>query len=167
MRAARERSIVAGRAPGGDPRDRAEGHQTRTDVARTRSLALPFTLTVDHAKRRVTGVGTGAITIADIALYVAERVRKDAYSYEQLIDVRNATIDIPVGESLFAAAMDARRQSRAGPIPRTAIVAQEGTATFGYARQLATQLGFGRATVEVFPEQSAAEIWLASDAEPA
>jgi hypothetical protein len=122
---------------------------------------LPFNLTVDHAKRRVTAVGSGAITIADIALYVAERVRQGVYSYAQLIDMRGATFDVPPGESLFARAMEARRESRAGEIPRTAILATQGTASYGLGRQLATQLGFTGATVVVFSSLVDAETWLA------
>jgi hypothetical protein len=123
---------------------------------------LPLTLSVDHAKRRVTGVASGPITVGDIALYVADRVRQGAYSYEQLIDMRAATIDLPPGDSLYARAMEARRQYRAGKIPRTAILATPGTANYGYARQLATQFGFANATVEVFSDQAAAETWLAA-----
>ncbi|HEY5545054.1 MAG TPA: hypothetical protein VIK50_03275 [Gemmatimonadaceae bacterium] len=122
---------------------------------------MPFTLTVDHAKRRVTGVAAGVITVADIALYIAERVRQGVYSYAQLIDMRDATIALPPGESLLERAMEARRESRAGEIPRTAILATQGTASFGFARQLAVQLGFARATVEVFSTLADAETWLA------
>ena len=123
---------------------------------------MPFNLTVDHAKRRVTGVASGPITVADIALYVADRVRQGAYSYEQLIDMRDATIDLPPGDSLYARAMEARQQFSAGKIPRTAILATPGTANYGFARQLATQFSFANATVEVFPDQAAAEAWLAT-----
>ena len=125
---------------------------------------MPFTLSVDHAKRRVTGIASGPITVGDIALYVADRVRQGVYSYEQLIDMRAATIDIPPGDSLFARAMETRRQFRAGEIPRTAILATPGTANYGYARQMATQLGFANATVEVFSDQAAAETWLSGGA---
>lgn len=123
---------------------------------------MPFTLSVDHAKRRVTGVASGQLTVGDIALYVADRVRQGAYSYEQLIDIRGATIDIPPGESLFVRAMETRRQYRAGTIPRTAILAVPGTANYGYARQMATRLGFANANVQVFTDQADAEVWLAT-----
>ena len=128
---------------------------------------MPFTLTVDHVKRRVTGVASGVITVADIALYIAERVRQGVYSYAQLIDMRDATIELPPGESVLARAMEARRESRAGEIPRTAILATEGTASFGFAKQLAVQLGFARATVEVFSSLADAETWLAGASDPA
>ena len=122
--------------------------------------SVPFTVSVDHARQRVTGVATGGITVADLGLYVAERVRQGAYSYPQLIDVRAATIDVPPGESLFGIAMEQRRQFTAGAIPRTAIVANPGTATYGLVRQLAVQLGFSKAQVEVFSEIDEAESWL-------
>lgn len=122
---------------------------------------MPFVLTVDHSKKRVTGVASGSITVADIALYVADRVRQGAYSYEQLIDMRSASIDLAPGDSLFARAMEARQQFKAGKIPRTAILATPGTANYGFARQLATQLTFANATVEVFSDPAAAETWLA------
>jgi hypothetical protein len=77
-------------------------------------------------------------------------VRQGAYSYEQLIDMRSATIDLSPSDSLFARAMEARQQFRAGKIPRTAILATPGTVNYGYATQMATQLGFANATVEVF-----------------
>ena len=126
---------------------------------------MPITLHIDHAKQRITGIGVGVVTVADMRGYVAERVRLGVYSYTQLIDMRDATVDIPPGENLFGVAMDARHESRAGAIPRTAIVAREGTATFGYARQLAVQLGFGKANIEVFSDLQEGESWLAADHE--
>ena len=121
---------------------------------------MPLALTVDHVNRRATGVGSGTITIADVEDYIAERVRMDAGDYLQLIDVRGVAVDIPVGESVFGRIMAKRGELNAGEIPRTAFVASAGTAGFGFARQLATELGFADAAAEVFATRPEAESWL-------
>jgi hypothetical protein len=46
-------------------------------------------------------------------------------------------------------------------MPPTAIVATQGTANFGYARQIVTQLGFAKMPIEVFTNLADAESWLA------
>ena len=121
---------------------------------------MSLVLTVDHVNRRATGVGSGTITIADVEDYVAERVRMGAGDYPQLIDVRGVAVDIPVGESVFGRIMAKRGELKAGEIPRTAFVASAGTAGFGFARQLAIELGFANAAVEVFASRPEAESWL-------
>jgi hypothetical protein len=126
---------------------------------------VPFDVTIDHEKKRVTAVAHGGITADDMGKYIAERVRQGAYSYTQLIDMRNATMDLAADETPFGVAMEKRRESRAGAIPRTAIVALQGTASYGFARQLAMQLEFGSAQVEVFAELSEAESWLSTTPE--
>ena len=126
---------------------------------------MPYSLAIDHENRRVTCVGHGVVTFADIAQYIAERIKRGAYSYPQLIDARFATVDFPPRESLTATVTEARRQSKAGPVPRTAILAVEGTLNFGFARQVATELGFSNATVEVFTNEFEAECWLVGQAE--
>jgi hypothetical protein len=125
-------------------------------------LRLPFILHVDHASRRVMGIGSGTVTSTDFADYIRERVRNRIYSYPQVIDLRLADVDLPPGQTLFAHAMEVRHETKAGPIPRTAIIAQQGTASFGHARQLATQMSFARAMVEVFTNIDDAETWLAA-----
>ena len=126
---------------------------------------MPYSLAIDHENRRVTCVGHGVVTFADIALYIAERIKQGAYSYPQLIDARFATVDFPPRESLSATVMEARHHTKAGPVPRTAILAVEGTVNFGFARQVATELGFSNATVEVFTNEFEAECWLAGQIE--
>ena len=121
---------------------------------------VPISLTVDHERRRVTGVASGRVTLDEMRHYVEERVRQGAYSYPQLLDLRDAEITIPEYESMFARAMDARRELKAGEIPRSAFIARQGTATFGLLRQLATQVSFVHAAVEVFGTREEGEAWL-------
>jgi len=122
---------------------------------------VPYTLKVDHQNRRVTCVGSGVVTMSDIALYITDRITQGAYDYAQLIDAREVTIDFPPGESVYAHLMATRRELKTGAMPPTAIVATQGTANFGYARQIATQLGFAKMPIEVFTNQADAESWLA------
>ena len=126
---------------------------------------MPYSLAIDHENRRVTCVGHGVVTFADIAQYIAERLKQGAYSYPQLIDARFATVDFPPRESLSAAVMEARRHGKAAPVPPTAILAVEGTVNFGFARQFAIELGFTSATVEVFTNEFEAECWLVGKTE--
>jgi hypothetical protein len=122
---------------------------------------VPINVTVDHARERVTGTASGTVTPDDIGSYIAERIRQNAYTYSQLIDFRNATIDLAPGENLLSVAMEKRREAKTEAIPaRTAIVATPGSATYGFARQMALQLGFGKAPVEVFAKLDEAEAWL-------
>lgn len=122
---------------------------------------MPYTLKIDHQNRRVTCVGSGVVTISDIALYIADRITEGAYDYAQLIDAREVTVDFPPGESVYAHLMATRRELKTGALPPTALVATQGTANFGYARQIATQLGFAKMTIEVFTNLADAESWLA------
>ncbi len=123
---------------------------------------MPYSLTVDQQNRRVTCVASGVVTFNDIALYIADRIQQGAYDYAQLIDARDVTIDFPPGESVYAHLMATRRDMKIGAtFPPTAIVATHGTANFGYARQIATQLGFAKMPIEVFTNQADAESWLA------
>lgn len=123
---------------------------------------MPFLLKIDYANKRVLGIGSGTVNSTDFADYIRERVRGRIYGYPQVIDLRQAAIDLPPGETLFAHAMMIRQEAKAGPIPRTAIIAQLGTLSFGHARQLATQMSFAKAMVEVFTNMDDAETWLAA-----
>ena len=122
---------------------------------------MPYTLKIDHQNRRVTCVGSGVVTMSDIARYINDRITQGAYDYPQLIDARDVTVDFPSGESVYAHLMATRRELKTGALPPTAIVATQGTANFGYARQVATQLGFAKMPIEVFTNQADAESWLA------
>lgn len=126
---------------------------------------MPYSLAIDHENRRVTCVGHGVVTFADIAQYIAERIKHGAYSYPQLIDARFATVDFPPRENVLATVMEARRHSKAGAVPPTAILAVEGTVNFGFARQFAIELGFTQANVEVFTNEFEAECWLTGKTE--
>jgi hypothetical protein len=122
---------------------------------------VPIKVTVDHARERVSGVASGSVTPDDIGAYIAGRIRQNAYTSSQLIDFRNATIDIAPGENFAAVAMEKRREANVELVPaRTALVATPGSATYGFARQMALQLGFGKVPVEVFAKLDEAEAWL-------
>jgi hypothetical protein len=122
---------------------------------------VPYSLTVDHQHRRVTCVASGVVTFNDVALYITDRIQQGAYHYAQLIDARDVTIDFPPGESVYAHLMATRRELKTGAMPPTAIIATQGTANFGYARQIATHLGFAKIKIEVFTNPADAETWLA------
>lgn len=126
---------------------------------------MPYSLAIDHENRRVTCVGHGVVTFADVAHYIAERLKQGAYSYPQLIDARFATVDFPPRERVSATVMEARRHGKAGALPPTAILAVEGTVNFGFARQFAIELGFTQACVEVFTNEFEAQRWLAGKTE--
>jgi hypothetical protein len=124
---------------------------------------LPISLTVDHELRRVTGIASGSFTMDEMRHYIEERVRQGAFSYPQILDLRDCEFDIPDYESLFARAVETRRAFKAGPFPKTAFVANTGTATYGFVRQLATQAGFANAAAEVFSDRDEALAWLKAD----
>lgn len=104
-------------------------------------------------------VGTGTVTVDDLAAYIAARVKDGVYDYHQLIDLSAAQLDA-VPREVIAAVKQARTHLRQRPIPFTAVVATPGNATYGLARQLATLFGFEGATVQIFDSVAAANEWL-------
>jgi hypothetical protein len=130
-----------------------------------RSVLRAHQVTVDHARERVTGTASGTVTPDDTGVYIAERMRQNAYTYSQLIDFRTATIDLAPGHNLLSVAMEKRREAQTESITaRAAIVATPGSATYGYARQMALRLGFGKAPVEVYAKLDKTEAWLSAAA---
>lgn len=120
---------------------------------------LPFTYSVDHRRQQVNAVGTGIVTVADFATYIAARVKDGVYDYDQVIDLSAAQLDAFPRE-VINAVKQARTHLRQKPIPFTAIVATPGNVTYGLARQLATLFGFEGATVQVVDSAAAANEWL-------
>jgi hypothetical protein len=72
---------------------------------------VPYTLKIDHENRRVTCVGSGVVTINDLALYITDRITQGAYDYAQLIDAREVTIDFPPERKRLRAPHGARAAS--------------------------------------------------------
>lgn len=103
--------------------------------------------------------GTGVVTVADLATYIASRVKDGVYDYDQLVDFSDAQLDAFPRE-VIDAVKEARVHLRDKPIPFTVIVARPGTATYGLARQLATLFGFEGATVHIADSVAAANEWL-------
>jgi hypothetical protein len=124
---------------------------------------LPISFAVDHEKRRVSAVGAGTFTMEEMRTYIEERTRQGAYEYPQVLDMLNCIVDVPLSESMLARAQETRKELKTGPIPRTAIIAQPGTATYGFFRQLATQVSFVNASVQVFTTRDEAVTWLEAD----
>lgn len=122
---------------------------------------MPIDLTVEPDRQRVVAIGRGAITADDLTSYVAERVRLGVYDLPQLIDLRDSSFSIPAGRGLHDCLVRARRAAGiTSQVPRTATVAKEGTATFGFARQLAITDGLAGHDFEVFESIADAERWL-------
>ena len=96
---------------------------------------------------------------ADLAAYIAARVKDGVYDYDQLLDLSQASMDVVSGEVLKMV-REARRHLADKPIPFTALVARPGTATYGLARQLATLFDFDGASVHVADSVEAASRWL-------
>lgn len=120
---------------------------------------MPFTYSVDHQRQLVHAVGSGKLTLDDLAMYIAARVKDGVYDYDQLVELSDVQFDAPPGE-VVDAVKQARVYLRDKPIPYTAIVATSGTAMHGLARQLATLFDFEGATVEIVDTVEAANDWL-------
>ena len=120
---------------------------------------MPFTYSVDHQRQQVHAVGSGTLTVNDLAMYIAARVRDGVYDYDQLIELSGVQFDATPRE-VIDAVKQARVNLRNRPIPYTAIAATPGSATYGLARQLATLFGFEGATVQIVNTVAEANDWL-------
>ena len=120
---------------------------------------MPFTYTVDHQKQQVHAVGSGKLTINDLSMYIAARVKDGVYDYDQLVELSGVEFDASPRE-VIDAVKQARVYLRERPIPYTAIVATPGNATYGLARQLATLFDFEGATVKILDTVAEADDWL-------
>jgi hypothetical protein len=123
------------------------------------STDLPIGYTVDHRRKRIHAAASGSVTIADLGAYIASRVRDGVYDYDQLVDLSGAQLDIATQDVLQLV-----RQSRGNlsekPIPFTAIVAEQGSWTYGVVRQLSTLFGFDGASVHVVDTVDEGREWL-------
>jgi hypothetical protein len=120
---------------------------------------LPFTYTVDHQRQQVHAVGSGPLTVNDLAMYIAARVKDGVYDYDQLVELSGVQFDASPRE-VIDAVKRARVNLRDRPIPYTAIVATPGNATYGLARQLATLFDFEGATVQIVGTVAEGNDWL-------
>ena len=120
---------------------------------------MPFTYSVDHQRQQVHAVGSGTLTLTDLAMYIAARVKDGVYDYDQVIELSGAQFDAAPRE-VIDAVKKARVHLRERPIPYTAIVATPGNATYGLARQLATLFDFEGATVHIVNTVAEANDWL-------
>jgi hypothetical protein len=99
------------------------------------------------------------VNVADFAAYIAARVKDGVYDYDQLLDFSGATLDV-ASQDVLNMVRQARHHLAKKPIPFTAIVAKQGTATYGLARQLCTLFDFEGASVHIADSVEAATVWL-------
>ena len=127
------------------------------DIAHINTLSVTYT--VDHRRQRVHAAASGSLSIADLGAYIAARVRDGVYDYDQLIDLSEATLEV-VSQDVLQMVRQARPNLATKPIPFTAIVARQGTATYGLARQLSTLFDFDGASVHIAESLKEASAWL-------
>lgn len=120
---------------------------------------MPVSYSVDHRRQRIHAVASGAVNVADFAAYIAARVKDGVYDYDQLLDFSGATLDV-ASQDVLNMVRQARHHLAKKPIPFTAIVAKQGTATYGLARQLCTLFDFEGASVHIADSVEAATVWL-------
>ena len=120
---------------------------------------MPISYSVDHRRQRIHAAASGALHVADLAAYIAARVKDGVYDYDQLIDLSAATLEVTSSEVLNTF-RQAREHLHKKPIPFTAIVAHQGTATYGLARQLATLFDFEGASVYITETAESGSKWL-------
>ena len=99
------------------------------------------------------------MNVADLSAYIAARVKDGVYDYDQLLDLSDATLDI-ASQDVLNMVRQARHHLAKKPIPFTAIVAKQGTATYGLARQLSTLFDFDGASVHIADSVATATAWL-------
>ena len=128
-------------------------------IGPVRHPILPFTYSVDHQRQQIHAVGSGTLTVNDLAIYIAARVKDGVYDYDQVIELAGVQFDAAPRE-VIDAVKQARVHLRERPIPYTAIVAAPGNATYGLARQLATLFDFEGATVHIVDSVDEANAWL-------
>lgn len=104
-------------------------------------------------------VASGSLSLADLGTYIAARVKDGVYDYDQLLDLSEATLEV-VSQEVLNMVRQARTNLHKKPIPFTAIVARQGTATYGLARQLATLFDFDGASVHIAESFKEASAWL-------
>lgn len=99
------------------------------------------------------------MNVADLSAYIAARIKDGVYDYDQLLDLSGATLDV-ASYDVLNRVRQARVHLAKKPIPYTAIVAQQGTVTYGLARQLSTLFDFEGASVHITNSVEAATAWL-------
>jgi hypothetical protein len=120
---------------------------------------VPVKYSVDHRRQRIHAVASGAVNVADLSAYIAARVKDGVYDYDQLLDFSGGTLDV-ASQDVLKMVRQARVHLAKKPIPFTAIVAKQGTATYGLARQLSTLFDFDGASVHIADSVATATAWL-------
>jgi hypothetical protein len=120
---------------------------------------VPVSYSVDHRRQRILAVASGVVNVADLAAYIAARVKDGVYDYDQVLDFSDAMLDV-ASQDVLSMVRKARVHLAEKPIPFTAIVARQGTATYGLARQLATLFDFDGASVHIADSVATATAWL-------
>jgi hypothetical protein len=123
-----------------------------------RFTTLPVSYTVDHRRQRLHAVASGALSIADLGTYIASRVKDGVSDYDQLIDLSDATLEV-VSQDVLNMVRQAQPNMHQKSTLFTAILARQGTATHGLARQLATLFDFDGA-VHIAESFNEATAWL-------
>ena len=120
---------------------------------------MPVSYSVDHRRQRIHAVASGAVNLADLAAYIGARIKDGVYDYDQLLDFSAATLDV-ASHDVLNMVRKARVHLAKKPIPFTAIVAKQGTATYGLVRQLSTLFDFEGASVHISESLPAAVAWM-------
>jgi hypothetical protein len=120
---------------------------------------VPISYSVDHRRLRIHAVASGRLDITDLSAFIAARIKDGVYDYDQLLDLSDATLDV-ASHDVLNMVRQARVHLAKKPIPFTAIVAKEGTVTYGLARQLGTLFDFDGASVHIANSLAAATAWL-------
>lgn len=120
---------------------------------------MPVSYSVDHRRLRIHAVASGTLVIDDLSAFIAARVKDGVYDYDQLLDFSDAILDV-ASNDVLTMVRQARAHLAKKPIPFTAIVAKQGGATYGLARQLATLFDFEGASVHIADSVAAATAWL-------
>ena len=122
---------------------------------------MPCTLTVDHARRRATGVAVDPLSVEDVVGMITAQADAGAWTYPLLHDGR-ATSRLLTSEEVrriiyTIESISARLQQRRGPVAM--VKAEDGP--YGMARMYSLLVA-DISLVEVFKDIEAAKVWLAS-----
>jgi hypothetical protein len=120
---------------------------------------MPYTIQIDHAKRRVRVVGSDPVSLPDALELLGRQIAEGAWPYATVHDARQVTwvpTDGDVRSIVAYVDTNARTLGPRGPVAFVAASA----ALFGVARMYA-EIGTGSALRgEVFRDPAPAERWL-------
>ena len=120
--------------------------------------AMPITLEVDAARRRLRTAIEGPVTVADVAAHLEDLVERGLETYPELIDATQASRPGWYSADVRKAADLVTTLGGAAPLgPRAVVVTR--AAAFGMVRMLSVLLG-SRLRLEVFRDVASAQEWL-------